>query len=109
MYEKFKKILSIAYRLKTPKTLVFLLNKIAISRKTEFSGTFSLYFLKSTLFWHVYQQKIYLNYFTKFTKRFYQNILNSCLLQANKLVMPYKNTGLFYRLQQNISIELHIV
>ena len=41
------------------------------------------------------------------------NILKSSLLQANKLVITYKNMEakmvLFYFLRQDIAIELHII
>ena len=50
--EVSKCLLNIVYRLETHPILVPALHKIAISRKTKFFGTFSIFFLVSMDLWH---------------------------------------------------------
>ena len=93
------------YRLKTHKILMPAVHKIATSRKTKSFGTFCLFFLDSMNLWH-YQSNI------QKTQRFQISICS--LLQAKHLVITQqKNEGvkmvLSYGLQQNASVELHMI
>ena len=80
-------------------------HKIAISRKSKSFGTFCLFFLDSMDLWH---------YQSNYSKTQSLQILICSLLQAKHLVITQeKDDGvkmvLSYRLQQNVSAELHMI
>ena len=77
----------------------------AISRKTNYFGTFCLFFLNAWICGII-------NQIIQKTQRL--QILICSLLQAKHLVITQeKNDGvkmvLSYRLQQNVSVELHMI
>ena len=80
-------------------------HKIAISRKTKSFGTFCLFFLDSMDLWH---------YPSNYSKHSKSTNLICSLLQAKHLVITQeKDDGvkmvLSYRLQPNVSVELHMI
>ena len=80
-------------------------HKIAISTKTKSDGTFSPFFLDSMDLWH---------YQSNYSKdQSLQNLICS-LLQAKHLMITQEKDNwlkmvLSYRLQQNVSDELHMI
>ena len=97
------------YGLKTNKILVPAFHKIPISRKTKSFGTFWLFFLDSMDLWH-YQSKDS----KRFTEKWNLQILICSLLQAkHQMITQEKNERvkmvLSYGLQQNVSVELHMI
>ena len=81
-------------------------HKIAISRKTKSFGTFWVFFLDSMDLWH------YQSNYSKDSESL--QILICSLLPAKHLVITREkdqgvNKVLFYLLQQNVSVELHMI
>ena len=79
-------------------------HKIAISRKTKSFGTFWVFFLDTWIF-GIINQIIQKDLSKNEVYKFYQ---------AKRLVITHeKDDGvkmvLFYRLQQNVSVELHMI
>ena len=94
---------------KTHKILVHAFLKITIFRKTKSFDTFWIFFLDSMDLWH-YQSK----YSKRFIEKSSLQIIICSLLQAKHLMITQeKNEGvemiLSYRLQQNVSVELHMI
>ena len=84
-------------------------HKIAISRKTKSFGIFWVFFLNSMDVWHYHS-----NYSKRFIKKGSLQILICSPFKAKHLVITQeKNEGvkmvLSYYLQQNVSVELHMI